>query len=471
MFARILRLFKVESMIKPDLVQGELPTTKQAYKDVLQIALPSIMELVLISLINSMDTMMVGTCGDAAIAAVGLVGQPRMLLLALFFALNIGVTALVARRRGEGRQADANLVMRNALVIILLLSFVIMFIALAFSKQLMWLAGAQEDTIELANTYFCILTAVLPVNAMTLCINAALRGIGNTRTTLKVNLTSNIVNIIFNYLLIGGNFGFPKLGVKGAAIATAIGIVFGFFLCIAAIVPHKGKSQFLCLSIHDSWKLDKTTVKAIIKVGGNAMIEQAALRFGFFTYARICAGLGTDPFAAHQIASQFLTLTFSFADGIGVAGTSLVGQNLGKRRPDLSMLYGRVSQRMAFIVSMTLFSLLIIFRYPLVKLYSQTPHVIEMAAMLMIMVAIFQPFQTSSVVISGCLRGAGDTRYVAMVMIICVSIIRPLLAYTSVYLLNVGLVGAWAASIIDMCIRLTCVNHRFNTAKWTKIKV
>ena len=243
MFARLLRLFKVESMIKPDLVQGELPTTKQAYKDVLQIALPSIMELVLISLINSMDTMMVGTCGDAAIAAVGLVGQPRMLLMALFFALNIGVTALVARRKGEGRQDDANLVMRNALVIILILSVVIMLVAIQFSKDLMWLAGAKEDTIEQANIYFCILTAVLPVNAMTLCINAALRGIGNTRTTLKVNLTSNIVNIIFNYLLIGGNLGFPRLGVTGAAIATAIGIVFGFFLCIIAIIPHKGSGS------------------------------------------------------------------------------------------------------------------------------------------------------------------------------------------------------------------------------------
>ena len=471
MFARLLRLFKVESMIKPDLVQGELPTTKQAYKDVLQIALPSIMELVLISLINSMDTMMVGTCGDAAIAAVGLVGQPRMLLMALFFALYIGVTALVARRKGEGRQDDANLVMRNALVIILILSVVIMLVAIQFSKDLMWLAGAKEDTIEQANIYFCILTAVLPVNAMTLCINAALRGIGNTRTTLKVNLTSNIVNIIFNYLLIGGNLGFPRLGVTGAAIATAIGIVFGFFLCIIAIIPHKGSDQFLKLSRHDKWKLDKTTVKSIFSVGGNAMIEQAALRFGFFTYARICAGLGTDPFAAHQIACQFLNLTFSFADGIGVAGTSLVGQNLGKKRPDLSMLYGRVSQRMAIIVSMTLFSLLIIFRYQLVGLYTQTPHVVEMAAMLMIMVAIFQPLQTSSVVISGCLRGAGDTKFVAMVMIMCVSIIRPILAYSSVYLLNLGLMGAWSASIIDMTIRLTCVNKRFNSGKWTSIKV
>ncbi|MGN0742526.1 MAG: MATE family efflux transporter, partial [Candidatus Fimadaptatus sp.] len=191
-------MFQVQGMIKPDLVQGDLPTTKQAYKDVINIALPSVMELVLISLINSVDTMMVGTCGDAAIAAVGLVGQPRMLLLALFFALNIGVTALVARRKGEGRQADANQVLRNALVIILALSVVIMVIALQFSRQLMQLAGAEADTIEDANTYFRIMTAVLPVNAMTLCINAALRGIGNTRTTMKVNITSNLVNIVFN---------------------------------------------------------------------------------------------------------------------------------------------------------------------------------------------------------------------------------------------------------------------------------
>ena len=78
MFARLLRLFKVESMIKPDLVQGELPTTKQAYKDVLQIALPSIMELVLISLINSMDTMMVGTCGDFREATYRAIRQALM---------------------------------------------------------------------------------------------------------------------------------------------------------------------------------------------------------------------------------------------------------------------------------------------------------------------------------------------------------------------------------------------------------
>ena len=471
MISRLKGLFKVQNMLRADLVQGDLPSTKQAYRDVIDIALPSVMELVLISLINSVDMMMVGGCGADAIAAVGLVNQPRMLLLALFFALNIGVTALVARRKGEGRQADGNLVLRNALVIILGLSIVVMFIALQFSRQLMELAGAKEDTIEDANTYFRIMTMVLPVNALTLCINAALRGIGNTRTTMIVNLSSNVINIIFNYLLINGHFGFPRVEVAGAAIASAIGMICGLCLSVIAILPHKGSSQFLRLTRHDSWKLQKETVKSIFTVGGNAMLEQAALRFGFFVYARICADLGTFPFAAHQIASQFLNLTFSFADGIGVAGTSLVGQNLGKKRPDLSIIYGRVSQRMAILVSMTLFSLLIIFRYPLVELYTEEPEVLEMAAMLMIMVAIFQPLQTSSVVISGCLRGAGDTRFVALTMIMCVSVIRPVLAYTSVNIWHLGLIGAWSASIIDMSIRLFTVNRRFNSAKWTTIKV
>ncbi len=439
MFARLLRLFKVESMIKPDLVQGELPTTKQAYKDVLQIALPSIMELVLISLINSMDTMMVGTCGDAAIAAVGLVGQPRMLLMALFFALNIGVTALVARRKGEGRQDDANLVMRNALVIILILSVVIMLVAIQFSKDLMWLAGAKEDTIEQAKHI------LLHTDGGAACKRddaVHKRGAARHRQHAHHIEGKPYLKHRKHHIQLSAyrrQSGLPKAGRNRRGDCHGDRHSVRLLPAQIAIIPHKGSDQFLKLSRHDNWKLDKTTVKSIFSVGGNAMIEQAALRFGFFTYARICAGLGTDPFAAHQIACQFLNLTFSFADGIGVAGTSLVGQNLGKKRPDLSMLYGRVSQRMAIIVSMTLFSLLIIFRYQLVGLYTQTPHVVEMAAMLMIMVAIFQPLQTSSVVISGCLRGAGDTKFVAMVMIMCVLIIRPILAYSSVYLLNLGL--------------------------------
>lgn len=468
----ISRVFSVDRMISPERRLGELPGTKEAYQNLIRIALPSVMELVLVSLVGSIDTMMVGSIGPEAIAAVGLTGQPRMLILSIFFALNIGVTAVVARRKGQGRQDKANEALRNALVIIVLLSVVVMAIALPLANPLMRLAGAQDDTIHLATQYFLIISSVLPLNALTLCINAAQRGVGNTRITMYVNILSNGVNIVLNWLLINGNLGFPKLGVAGAAIATAIGFIAGFIFSLFSVVSKRSVGRFLHVSIlHSSWRLRKDTLQAIAKVGGNAMLEQFAVRIGFFVYARLVADLGTMAFAAHQICMQFLNISFNFGDGIGVAGTSLVGQTLGQERPDLAMMYGKVSQRMAMVVAVVLALLVILLRYPLVSLFTSDQAVLQLAAQVMLMVAAFQPLQTSSVVISGCLRGAGDTRFVAMIMLMCVAVIRPILAYCGIHFIGLGLFGAWSASLIDMTIRVTFVYRRFHSGKWTGIKV
>ena len=464
-------------MVPKQQLRGELPTTKEAYKNLMTIALPSVCEMVLMSLIGSIDTMMVSTLGTDAVAAVGLVGQPRMLMLCMFMALNIGVTAIVARRKGQGLQDEANRTLRNALVLIIGLAAVLMTLGLTFSKPLMSFAGANEDTLEMSNAYFRVLAWFLPVNALTMCINAAQRGTGNTKTTMYVNVTANLVNVVCNYLLINGNFGFPKMGVLGAAYATAIGFCVGFVMAVYSLIKGSHSGDFLRVSIHDDWRLKMDTIKAILKTGGNAMIEQIFLRIGFFTYAKIVAGLGTDSFAAHQICMQFLNLSFTFADGIGVAGTSLVGQMLGKKRPDLSVVYGKCSQRLAITTAFILAICIVIFRGPLLTLfihteeYANAQHVYDLAMRIMLVVALFQPFQTSSVVYSGCLRGAGDTRYVAGVMMICVALVRPIAAYTAVYLIGLDLIGAWMASLIDMILRMTLVARRFGGGKWHDIKV
>ena len=470
------RLFSVEGMMGRMKPLGELPTTRDAYRDIARIALPSVLEMVLTSLIGSIDTMMVGTQGTSAIAAVGLVGQPRMLMLCLFFALNIGVTAVVARRKGEGRQADANAALRSALIAVFLLSLLMMALVIPLARPLMRLAGAMDDTVGDATDYFVILAWVLPLNALSMCINAAQRGTGNTRIVMVCNIAANLVNVFFNYLLIGGHWGFPALGVRGAAYATAIGFGVGFLLAVFALARGGHRGDFLRLSVHDRWTLDWEGTKAVFKVGGNAMIEQLMLRFGFFTYARIVAELGTSAFAAHQICAQFLSLSFTFADGVGVAGTSLVGQMLGKKRPDLSTLYGHCAQRVAMLVSVVLASTIALLRGPLVNLFisasdANADEVFRMASQVMLIVALFQPFQMSSVVFSGCLRGAGDNRYVALVMALCVAFIRPVLAWSAVNLLALGLAGAWLASLIDMTLRVILVGKRFAEGKWHAIKV
>ena len=178
------RIYGVERLLPKSGVLGEVPATRDAYRELLRIALPSVLEMVLMSLIGSMDTIMVGTIGPSAIAAVGLVGQPRMLMLCILFAMNIGVTAVVARRKGEGRQDEANRTLRNAIVLILAVSIVMMTLGLLFSRQLMLMAGAKADTIADAETYFRILMYFLPVNALSMGICAALRGVGDRKSVV-----------------------------------------------------------------------------------------------------------------------------------------------------------------------------------------------------------------------------------------------------------------------------------------------
>ncbi len=462
------KLFGVEAMVKPDMRLGDLPSNREAYRTELRIAAPSMCEMVFLSLIGMMDTLMVSTLGTYAISSVGLTNQPRMILLAIFFALNVGVTAVIARRKGEGNQAEARKALRQSMVMVSGIAILIMILSVFVSEPLMKLAGAKADTIGPATEYFKIICLGLLFNALTMAICAALRGVGDTKVTMKVNITANVVNVVFNYLLIGGHFGFPRLEVRGAAIATVIGQAVGMIMAFHAVFRKKG---YFALSLKDSWKPEKEIVGTILKVGSNAVVEQIAMRVGFFITARMIADLGTVDFAVNQICGQITTFSFTFADGTGTATASLVGQNLGKRRSDLSMMYGRIGQRLVLIISALLMVVFVVFRYQLIGLFSTDPVILEKGAACCIVMAIIIPFQMLQIVVSGSLRGAGDTRFVANTMLLCVMVIRPVMTYLFVYAFGLGVIGAWTAMLVDQCFRLTLVYRRFGSGRWATIRV
>ena len=482
MAGKLLHFFDTKHMLPKSLEASanDLPAGRTMYKEYIRIAFPSVCEMVLISLIGMIDTVMVSGIGTDAVAAVGLVGQPRMIMLSLFFALNTGITAVVARRKGENRPLEANAAVRTAFVMIIFLSAILMGVLLPLSSGLMAFAGAEPGrTLEPAAEYFNILGYVLPFQAMSMAMCAAQRGVGNTKLTMQVNITSNLVNVLFNYLLINGIGPFPRLGVKGAAIATAIGLFVGFLLSLRAMFhSHNG---FLHLSRHDDWRPDLESGKALLKVGSSAMVEQLAMRIGFFAYAKIVAGLGTDAFAAHQICGQFLTLSFSFADGLGIAGTSLVGQMLGKQRRDLAHVYGSLAQRFSLSIGVLLAAVCILLRDPLVSLFlsmDESGVVRSMAVQTMVVLGLIQPMQMLSVVASGALRGAGDVKYTARTMLLTVTLIRPIIAIIGVYVggtllgrSDIALVAAWCATLCDMSVRMVLMLRRYNSAKWHNIRV
>jgi len=467
MFMR--RLFSTAHMVPQSRICGELPSSRQAYRNALAIAWPSALEAFLVALIAAVDTIMVGSLGAEAISAVGITTQPKFVVLTVIISLNVGVTTIVARRKGENDPVSANRCLRQGIILSTLLAFTLGVFAFVFAPQLLIFSGAGADILADSVVYFRIIMIGNFFYSVGLTINAAQRGVGNTKISMTTNLTANVINLVFNYLLIGGRLGFPRWGVMGAAIATALGNFVAFVMSFYSVLhPHDG---FLRLSRKDGWHFDFPIMRQIFRISSGAMAEQLFTRFGLFSYARIVAGLGTIPFAAHQIVMNALSISFSFGDGLGVASSALVGQSLGAHRPDHAILYGKISQRIGLIISVVLCAAFITLRYPIVSVFNDTAEILRMSSPLMVITGFACLFQVSSTIYSGSLRGSGDIIYVAAMSLISIGIVRPIISWALCYPLGLGLTGAWIGLLIEQFLRLILYSQRFLKYKWVFIVV
>lgn len=442
-----------------------IPPLGSIFKKTVRIAWPSITESFLISLVGMIDTMMVGGLGSRAIAAVGLTTQPKFVGLAVFISLNVAVSAIVARRKGEQNRESANSVLTQAVQITLILAAVVSVVCVAFASPIIHLAGSAEDTHAEAVTYFRIIMGAMVFNVLSMVLNAAQRGAGNTKIAMKTNLVSNGVNIVLNYLLIGGKLGFPKLGVAGAAIATVIGTVIACGMSICFMLH---EDQFICLRGAKWFRFDKNSLAALANIGSSTLAEQIFLRLGFLTYSIIVAHLGTDAFAAHQIGMNLMSISFSFGDGLSVAAVTLVGQSLGAKKERLAQVYATLCQRMGVIFSLSLSVIFVLLGREIFMMFTDEIIILDYGVMIMRMMTVVVFLQIAQVVYSGCLRGAGDTKYTALVSLISVAIVRPGAGWLFCYPLGLGLFGAWLGLAVDQMVRFVMTYLRFKSGKWTK---
>lgn len=463
--SKLAHLYAPHHLIKGEWL-GNPYNSKEVYSTLSRIAWPATLETVLIGLLAFVDSIMVSSVGSEAIAAVGITNQPRMLFYAVFFALNVGVTAVVSRRKGEEDREAANRTLSQAVAVCSVLGVILFTFSFIFSRPLLIFAGAQSDTIDVAVTYFRIVMLGTIFTSIGLMINAAHRGCGNTKISMYTNLTANFINFIFNLLLINGLLFFPRLEVKGAAIATLIGNIAS---CLISIYSVTVKGDYLKLKLSDIFKFDSHTLKSLTKVGSSAAVEQVFVRIGFFAYVKIIASLGTQIMATHQICMSIITLSFTFGDGLSISASSLVGQNLGRKRPDMATIYGKATQRVGFLISLALFLLFSTGGGMLVSLFTNESEIINLGSKLLLITAFASPAQISQLIFSGSLRGAGDTKYVAYTSLIAIGIIRPIITYILCYPLGLGLIGAWLSLLFDQYLRLAFASTRFIKGKWKNI--
>ncbi len=439
-------------------------TSKMLYNDVVRIAWPSFVELILTQLASMVDLMMVGQLGAWALTAVGLTTQPKFMMMTMIMAMNVGATAMVARYKGAGEPEKANKILRQALLLTFALAAVSSVIGYIFSEPLVAFMGAQDQqSLEGGTIYLQIQFLGFIFMALTSTVTATLRGVGDSRTAMIYNLIANGVNVVGNYLLIYGKFGFPEMGVAGASLATVIGQFVAFVIAFAIILRGKG---YLHLSFRDSWKPDWTAMGDIFRIGLPAMLEQAVMRCGMIIYSKTVAGLGTVAFATHQVCMNIQSLTFMNGNAFAVSATSLMGQSLGKKRPDMAQAYVKRTQRLGMMVSIFIALCCFFFGGLIITLYNDDPEIVNIGSQILKMVALIQPLQSSQFILAGALRGAGDTKATAVITFITVLLVRPATAIFTINVLEWGLYGAWVAMIADQLLRTGFVFGRFNSGKW-----
>lgn len=470
---KLSNLYSSEGMSRKMKIHGDIPQTKSLYKDFMKMAWPAMVESILMSLVNLVDSIMVSGCGTNAVAAVGLTTQPRMIFYAVFFALSIAVTAIVSRRKGQNDREGANACLAQSLGLVAVLAVVLCGTAVIVAEPLLLFSGANNDTLADSMVYFRITMIGLMFTSFGMIINAAQRGSGNTKISMRTNVVANLTNIFFNAMLINGIWIFPEMGVTGAAVATLIGNIASFGMSVYSIC---GKNKFLRFNFSGMLRWDINMLKTIGRVSLGAGTEQVFMRIGFFIYAKLVADLGTPEFATHTICMNITTLSFACGDGLSVAASALIGQNLGKVRPDLATLYSKAGQRVGIILSALLILLMIFGGNWMLGLFADPADinyqfVMEKGRILTYFIALVSPGQISQVVYNGALRGAGDTKYVAVTSAISIGLVRPITAYIFCYPFGFGLFGAWISLLIDQYMRLGFSAYRFMSGKWQKIRI
>lgn len=465
----MIKVFDTNRLVRDELKQGEIPKYKAVTKNVMKVVWPSMVEGFLVALVTMFDGIMVSSIGNDANSAVTITKQPIFFMICFITALNIALTAIVSRRFGAKNKEAVNRTMYEGIKLSFIISAILSVIFVLCARPLCLFMGATSNTIDYATTYLTIIASGFIFNGLRLTINACQRGIGKTKISMWTNLIANLVNIGLNYLLIGGNFGFPELGIAGAAIATVIGNAVAFIICLATILLPKG---YLKLDLRQLFKIDKVTLNDIKNILPSCFVDQIFMRIGFILFALIVNYLGDDATYVHGICNDLNSLMFTLADGFSIGTAAVVGHRLGEKRKDLAIVYAKVSMTLSLFCAIIICIFMISAKNVLIDLYKpETEYRFNMASNIMLIAAFITFPQNIQWVITGILRGSGDTKFTATTSLISVTCVRPLISFLLCYPIGLGVIGAWIGMFIDQSLRMVLNVWRFRKYKWIEIQV
>ncbi|MEO8603933.1 MAG: MATE family efflux transporter [bacterium] len=428
---------------------------------------PAIMTFGLESLVGLVDALMVGRLGANAVAGVGVGTQILSAVSVMNMALATGTVALVARHVGAAQRREAGAVVAQSLYLALAVGLTIALPVFFFAPHLVAVFKVEPEVLANGAGFVRIIILAVPCMAMFAVIAAGLRGAGDMRTPLAIGALINVINVAVGYTLIFGHFGMPALGVRGSAVASATAFTVGAGLGLAALLRRDGALRLERGRLAPS----ATLMRRILAIGSPSGIEQFLMQIGFLLYLGIAARYGTSAVAAYFIGVRILALSFLPGFGFSAATSTIVGQQLGARQEAHAARSVWEANRLA--VSMMSIAALVIFIFArqIASVFIADPLVIEDAVVFIHVLAAAQPLMAADSTFGGALRGAGDTRFPLLTVIIGFYVVRLGFAWTAANVLGLGLGWVWAALLGDYLVRASLKAWRFRSGAWKKVQV
>lgn len=451
----------------PGTERGQRPATAASPRSVWALAWPVTLAMLSESLVGLVDMLMVARLGATAVAAVGTGGQILSAAMVTMTAVGTGTMALVARHVGAGEFEEAEHIHGQSILVSFLGSALMVLPIMLLAGPIVGLFGVEPEVAATGASYTRLVMLSVPMAAMLFVIGSAQRASGDTRTPLWIGIIVNIFNVVLNWVLIFGNLGAPALGVEGSAIATAIAFLVGATLAFSL-----GVAGRLRISLHvRDFRLRLATVRRVLWIGYPAAVEQALMQVGFLLYLVFAVRYGTEAVAAYFIGVRILALSFLPGFGFSAAASALVGQNLGAREPSEAAAAGWISTWMS-VALMSLGGVAIaILAEDIASLFVDDTQVISNTVWFIYMLGLAQPFMAIDFTLGGALRGAGDTRFPLVTVIVAFYVVRLGLSAAVIYLFDLGLAWLWATLIADYAVRSLLKSWRFRQGAWAEIAV
>jgi MATE family multidrug resistance protein len=419
-----------------------LPLWRQDFRLTLRLALPLIFAEVGWMSMGIVDTVMVGRLPNSAVAigATGL-GQSLYNSIAIFGGgLLLGMDTFVAQAFGREDLDDARHSLFNGLILAFALTPILM-LAISFWPALMRRFGVSPELVEPMHPYLLALNwGTLPLLAY-FALRRYLQAVNVAHPIMFALISANIVNVIGNWVLIYGHFGFRAMGITGSGWSTCMAR-FYMVLCLAITLLWV-ESKRLQPGSMSTLRIDVRRMSALLKLGAPAA-TQILCEIGAFSAATaLCARLGPVPLAGHEIALNCAALTFMVPLGISSAAAVRVGQQLGRRDPDAARRAGWSAILIGVGFMACSGSVFVSLPKLIARLFTPNPAVIQVGAQLLLVAAAFQLFDGLQTVATGALRGAGDTRTPMLANFFAYWLVGLPVGYVLCFRLGWGALGIW----------------------------